>query len=212
MSRFITFEGTEGCGKSTQVHLLAEKMRQFGYQVCTTREPGGCSIADAIRQILLDPASSGMDSLSELFLYAAARAQHMVEVIRPALARGEIVLCDRFTDATLAYQGYGRGLNIETIRNLNHIATDGLQPDLTLLLDIPLSTGLDRAIHRNAGENSAEGRFEQEELAFHERVRNGYQQLAREEERFRMVSAEGTIEEVAQRILKVVEPWLRANG
>ncbi len=204
MSRFITFEGTEGCGKSTQVRLLADRLRQLGYQVRTTREPGGCALADAIRRILLDPGSSDMDALTELFLYAAARAQHVAEVIRPALARGEIVLCDRFADATLAYQGYGRGLDIETIRHLNELATGGLQPDLTLLLELPLATGLERAISRNSGAEQDEGRFEQEALAFHERVRDGYLDLARNEERFRVVSASGTIEEVAERIRRIV--------
>lgn len=212
MSRFITFEGTEGCGKSTQVHLLADHLRRQGLQVCTTREPGGCPISDAIRQILLDPASADMDSQTELLLYAAARAQHIADVIQPALDRGEIVLCDRFADATLAYQGYGRGLDIAAIRDLNQRATAGLEPGLTLLLDIPLETGLARAISRNDEDDINEGRFEQEALAFHQRVYDGYHQLAKGAERFRVVAATGTIDEVAARIRQAVEPWLRGGA
>jgi len=208
MSRFITFEGTEGCGKSTQLSLLADHLRRQGLQVRITREPGGCPISDAIRQILLDPSSAGMDPQTELFLYAAARAQHMAEVILPALSRGEIVLCDRFTDATLAYQGYGRGLDLEAVRALNRDATGGREPDLTLLLDIPLETGLTRAITRNSDADMDEGRFEQEALSFHRRVREGYLALARSEQRFRVVPATGSIDEVAQRIRQTVDPWL----
>lgn len=204
MTQFITFEGTEGCGKSTQIRLLADHLSQRGYRVCTTREPGGCRISDDIRRILLDPASEGMNPVTELMLYAAARAQHVAEVIRPAMKRGEIVLCDRFADATLTYQGYGRELDIEQIRSLNRMATDGLTPDLTILLDIPLETGLERAVDRNSLDNNSEGRFEQEELAFHQRVRNGYLDLASKEERFRVVSAEGSIDDVAERIRHAV--------
>ena len=209
MPLFINFEGTEGCGKSRQIGFLADQLRQLGYLVCTTREPGGCAIADAIRQILLDPRSAGMVATTELLLYAAARAQHVADVIRPALARDEIVLCDRFADATLAYQGYGRGLDQATIRHLSELATDGLQPDLTLLLELPLETGLERAICRNSGAARDEGRFEQEALAFHERVCDGYHELARGEERFRVISATGSIGDVAARIRRTVEPWLR---
>lgn len=204
MTRFITFEGTEGCGKSTQIRLLADHLSQRGHQVCTTREPGGCRISDEIRRILLDPASEGMDPVTELMLYAAARAQHVAEVIRPALKRGEIVLCDRFADATLAYQGYGRKLDIELTQSLNRIATDGLTPDLTILLDIPLETGLERAVSRNSLDDNSEGRFEQEALAFHQRVRDGYLTLASQEERFRVVTAEGSIDDVAERIRHAV--------
>ncbi|PLY11663.1 MAG: dTMP kinase [Desulfuromonas sp.] len=208
MSRFITFEGTEGCGKSTQLRLLADHLSRQGLQVCVTREPGGCPISDAIRQILLDPSSAGMDSKTELFLYAAARAQHLADVVRPALERGEVVLCDRFSDATVAYQGYGRGLDIEQIEHLNREATDGLVPDLTLLLDLPLETGLARAISRNSDSSEDEGRFEQEALAFHQRVRDGYLTLARSHDRFRVVPADGDIDEVATRIRHAVAPWL----
>jgi len=208
MSRFITFEGTEGCGKSTQLLRLADHLRTRGYSVCTTREPGGCPISDAIRGILLTPESRDMAPLTELYLYAAARAQHVTEVIRPALARGEIVLCDRFSDATLAYQGYGRGLDLEQIRAMNHEASSGLEPDLTVLLDIPLETGLSRALTRNHAGGDAEGRFEQEALDFHQRVRNGYLELARQHQRVRVISARGGIDEVAGRIRQVIEPWL----
>jgi len=208
MSRLITFEGTEGCGKSTQLRLLAEALRQKGYGVCTTREPGGCPISDAIRRILLDPSSTSMDPLTELFLYASARAQHMAEVIRPALERGEVVLCDRFTDATVAYQGFGRGLDLAQIHQLNRQATGELRPGLTILLDIPLEEGLRRAIERNGSQAQDEGRFEQETLDFHRRVRDGYRRLAADEERFRVIDASGSVELVAERILKAVIPWL----
>jgi dTMP kinase len=179
MSLFITFEGIEGCGKTTQLALLAETLRLQGHEVLTTREPGGCPIADAVRQILLDPANQAMVPRAELLLYAAARAQHVAQVIRPALAEGHIVLCDRFTDATLAYQGYGRGLDLAMIEHLNDLAGAGCRPDLTLLLDMPAAVGLERAILRNShGNLAAEGRFELEAEVFHDKVRRGYLQLA----------------------------------
>lgn len=208
MSRLITFEGTEGCGKSTQMRLLADALQQRGYRVCSTREPGGCPISNAIRRILLDPASTSMDPLTELFLYAAARAQHMAEIILPALGRGEVVLCDRFIDATVAYQGYGRGLDLARIHQLNQQATGGRKPDLTVLLDIPLEEGLRRAIARNGSQQEDEGRFEQENLDFHRRVRDGYHTLAANDARFRVVDAAGSVESVAERIEKTVVPWL----
>lgn len=205
MGFFITFEGIEGCGKSTQLGLLAERLQAGGYQVRTTREPGGCPIADAVRRILLDSANRAMDSRSELLLYAAARAQHVAEVIRPALAAEEVVLCDRFSDATLAYQGHGRGLDLALIAELNRIATGGLTPDLTLLLDFPVEAGLSRARSRNDGcSGPDEGRFEEESLGFHRRVRDGYLELARTQDRFRVIDAEGTLAEVAERVAAAV--------
>ena len=145
---FLTFEGIEGCGKSTQVRLLAQTLTAAGHQVMLTREPGGCPIADQVRSVLLDAANRAMVPMTELLLYGAARAQHLAEVIRPALSQGKIVLCDRFSDATRAYQSFGRGLDRQTIETLNDLACNGISPDLTLLLDCPVEVGLGRARQR----------------------------------------------------------------
>lgn len=214
MSLFITFEGVEGCGKTTQLALLSEALRQQGYGVLTTREPGGCTIADAVRRILLDPAHHAMVPRAELLLYAAARAQHVTEVIKPALTEGRVVLCDRYTDATVAYQGYGRGLDRELVEHLNDLACDGCRPDLTLLLDMPAAAGLKRAIHRNSSQKmDEEGRFEQEALIFHDKVRQGYLALAqRHPERIRIIAAQGSVAEVAQRILLAVNSFIESQG
>jgi len=211
MSFFITFEGIEGCGKTTQIRLLAERLRQGGLEVVVTREPGGCPIADAIRSILLDPCNSALVPRAELLLYAAARAQHVAEIIRPALTRGGLVLCDRFTDATVAYQGFGRGLDAACIDSLNAMATDGIVPDLTILLDMPAEEGLRRARRRNTL-TPEEDRFERESLAFHHRVRAAYLQLAREQKRFVVIDADGSIETVAQRVAATVDAALGRKG
>lgn len=209
MPLFITFEGIEGCGKSTQIRTLTETLRFAGHKVVLTREPGGCPLSDSIRAILLDSANAGMCPETELLLYAAARAQHVAEIIRPALARGEIVLCDRFTDATVAYQGYGRSLRPELIDHLNDIATSGLTPDLTILLDFSSEEGLRRAKERNSLHTGTdEGRFEAEAIDFHQRVRKGYLELARRHERFHVVDASGTRKDVAERIANVVNSFL----
>jgi dTMP kinase len=211
MAAFITFEGIEGCGKTTQIRLLSAALTAAGKRVVLTREPGGCPIADKIRAILLDADNSAMTPSAELLLYAAARAQHVQEVIEPALSRGEIVLCDRFTDATLAYQGYGRGLDKQTIGDLNHLAASGRRPDLTILLDCPVETGLHRAIARieaaSAADRSSlrEERFERESRQFHQRVRDGYLDLAaREPDRFIVIPGDGTVEETAAAITGAV--------
>jgi dTMP kinase len=193
---FITFEGPEGSGKSTQIRRAAELVRD----AVVTREPGGTPTADRIRAILLD-SSTTLDPVAELFLYAASRRQHVIEVIRPALAAGKLVLCDRYTDATLAYQGFGRLLNLDRLRMLNGWATESLQPDLTLLFDLPEEEGLDRARRRNEEAVHDEGRFEAEDLRFHRRVREGYLSLAKAEpRRFAIVDARGTIDEVFDRM------------
>lgn len=203
---FISFEGIEGCGKSTQIGLLASALQRSGYRVIQTREPGGCPIANQIRSILLDADNHAMAPTTELLLYAAARAQHLVEVVRPALDAGSVVLCDRFSDATRAYQAFGRSIERATIETLNTLACKGLAPDLTLLLDCPVEVGLGRA--RQRIENSSgprEERFELESLAFHQRVREGYLQLAAEEpQRFRVINANETPEMVAQTIITSV--------
>jgi dTMP kinase len=199
---FITFEGPEGSGKSTQIQRLGAWFREAGRECVVTKEPGGTPISDRIRAILLDSAAAGMDPMTELLLYAASRRQHVVEVIRPALQRGIAVLCDRYTDATLAYQGYGRLLDLDRLQTLNQWATDGVKPDLTLLFDLDEATGLARAHARNADMDVDEGRFELEDLRFHRRVREGYLALAAAEpRRFAIVDANGSIDEVFARTL-----------
>jgi dTMP kinase len=204
---FITFEGIEGSGKSTQIVLLANHLRSGGASIALTREPGGTHIGDQVRKILLDPSHRLLDHKAELLLYAASRAQHLEEVILPALAAGKIVLCDRFSDATLAYQGYGRGLDIEMIRALDRIVCVGTQPDLTILFDIDTAVGLARAHWRNASRGlEAEARFENEELVFHERVRQGYLTLARESpHRIRVVDASPSPEEIQMDLRRIMD-------
>lgn len=209
MSLFITFEGVEGSGKSTQIRRLAENLRQRGHSVLTTREPGGCPLSDAIRHLLLHPDQSPMAGESELFLYLAARAQHVFEVIHPALRAGKLVLCDRFADATTAYQGFARGIDVTLIRRFNDFATAGLAPDLTLLLDLPTETGQERLARRNRADGSCRDRLELESAAFHQAVRQGYLSLAREfPQRFRVVNALAAEDEVAAEIIRLVESFM----
>lgn len=202
MRRFITFEGIEGSGKTTQIQMLSNHLEETGVEHVLTREPGGTPIGDQIRHLVLHPGNATMTATCELLLYTAARAQHIENVIGPNLAEGRMVLCDRFKDATLAYQGYGRGLSLELIQHLH--ARDGLTlvPDLTLLFDIEVDTALERARHRDANRNIEESRFEQEDFAFHDKVRTGYLDLARREsQRFVVIDARGTTDEVHQRVL-----------
>lgn len=209
MSYFITFEGIEGCGKTTQLRHLQRHLENQGFDVVATREPGGCTIADGIRSLLLNPDNTIMAPHTELLLYSAARAQHVVEVIRPALQAGKVVLCDRFTDATTIYQGIGRKVDAEQLETINGFATQGLLPDLTLLLDYPARDGLQRARRRNRANNlGAEGRFEMESLAFHEKIRQGYLDLARRQDRFCIVDAVGDELRVAERIAGAVDRFL----
>ena len=187
---FVTFEGIEGCGKSTQVRLLAERL---GPRALETREPGGTATGRAVRAILLDPATVGLSPTAELLLYFADRAQHVAEVIRPALAEGRIVLCDRHVETSLAYQGYGRGLPLDAIRALGTLTTGGLRPDAIVLIDVPLELGLHRARLRGV-----QDRLEAEDLAFHERVRAGYDALAAAEpERWLRIDGRASVEDVA---------------
>ena len=208
MQLFITFEGGEGSGKTTQIRLLARALKKRGFSVLTTREPGGSSIGKEIRKLLLHSRQSPLSPLAELLLYEAERAQHVAEVIKPAL-KNKIVISDRFMDATLAYQGYGRGFEAKLISQLNEIACGGLKPDLTFLLDCPPEFGLKRAQKRLKQNNSKEGRFESEKLAFHQKVRKGYLGLARRhKKRFVVVDARGGIKEIHRKILEVVEKKL----
>ena len=195
---FVTVEGVEGAGKSTLLGLLAGEFERRALPFVQTREPGGCALGARIRPLLLD-VSSRVDERAELFLFLADRAQHVAETIRPALQRGAWVLCDRYADSTIAYQGYGRGMDVETLQRLNDYATGGLWPDKTLLLDLPVETGLSRALARNGREGltESEGRFEAEEQAFHQRIREGF--LARAErwpERFCVLDARLSPEEL----------------
>lgn len=197
---FITFEGVEGSGKSTHIALLASYLQEQGYAVCLTREPGGTKIGERLRHLILDLQHSEMDPKTELFLYLASRVQHLAEVIRPALIEGRIVLCDRFTDATLAYQGYGRALKPAAIRPIVNYAAQGIQPDLTFLLDVAVQEGLRRLQGRGLP-----NRLDAEAAHFHESVRKGYLALAhREPKRFRVVSTQGKIETVQAKILESI--------
>ena len=207
---FITFEGIEGCGKTTQINLLENFLKAEGLKVVRTKEPGGCPIADDIRAILLDSKNTAMESRTELLLYAASRAQHVLEVIQPALAAGKIVICDRYADSTEAYQGFARQLDMKLVNDLNIIATGGLWPDLTLWLDIPVDTGLSRAIARN-GESSGpdEGRFEAEAKFFHERCKQGFEAINARTGRFTRVDADATPDVVSQRIIEIVKEHLK---
>ncbi len=211
MGIFITFEGIEGSGKSTQIALLRDALLKQSCAVVQTREPGGCAIADQIRGILLDPQNSALNPTAELLLYAAARAQHVNEVIAPALDQGQLVLCDRYTDATLAYQGNGRGLDRHLIEELNTLAAGKIVPDLTFLIDLPAEIGLARALSREAAlQDSSEGRFEREALAFHHRVREGYLAIAKSEpDRFVLVDGSLSVDllaaEIRQRTLEFLD-------
>lgn len=173
---FITLEGPEGAGKSSQLPRLCEWLEAKGRTVVCTRNPGGTAIGQQIRQILLDPANTALVSMAELMLYAADRAQHVDEVVRPALAEGKVVICDRFSDSTFAYQGYGRGLDLTLLRALNEMATQGLRPDVTVLLDLDPELGLKRVAASRATD-----RLEHEAIAFHRRLRDGYLELQAEE-------------------------------
>lgn len=204
MSLLITFEGVEGSGKTSQLQILNNILRLRGYETLVTREPGGTPLGDEIRKILLDATNLGMSSLCELLLYAANRAQHIMQIIEPALKGGKIVLCDRFVDATLAYQGFGRGISLDLINNVNALTIQKVKPHLTLLLDCEPKLGLKRAGERMARmeKEYREDRFENEPIDFHNRVRKGYLELARgESERIVVIDASRDIESVHQEIV-----------
>ena len=204
---FITFEGPEGSGKSTQIRMLADRLSAAGRVPLVTREPGGTPSGEAIRRLLQhDATDEEMGHRTEVLLFCASRAQLVEQVIVPALAYGTWVLCDRFTDSTLAYQGYGRGFTLDALRALTAFATGGLVPDLTVLLDIPCAEGSLRVASRHGAGASTGDRFERTERAFHERVRQGYLELAAgETERFRIVGAGGPVARVGEEIWRTVE-------
>ena len=207
MIRFITFEGGDGTGKTTQIKALERHLAARGRSFVSTREPGGTPLGKLIRQALLEVGKQPIGSPTELFLYLADRAQHVQDVILPALDSAKLVLCDRYTDSTLAYQGYGRGIDLEVLRELNRIADRGVKPELTLLFDCPVELGLSRTAKRLAAEGGGrEDRFERETVEFHERVRAGFLALARAEpERFRIIDASRSVVEVTQEIKSIVD-------
>jgi dTMP kinase len=211
MSRgwFITFEGGEGTGKSTQIEMLAEHLRGGGRSVLVTREPGGTPVAEAIRAVLLDPTLEP-DGLTELFLLEAARRDHVERVLRPALDRGGVILCDRFADSSTVYQGMVRGVGVDRAVELNRTATGGLDPDLTIVLDLDPEAGVRRARTRNATGDGTESRLDDEPIVFHQQVREGFLELARRDpDRVRVVSADGEPGEVFARVVAELPEELR---
>jgi dTMP kinase len=208
---FITFEGTEGSGKSTQMRLLVERLRAEAFVVVENQEPGGTAIGREIRRVLLNPQNDEMSPITELLLMFASRAQAVSEIIEPALARGLIVVSDRFTDSTLAYQGEARSLGFEKVLEAHDLALGSLFPDLTICIDVDLKAGLERARRRNLIQtgSSVEDRLDLQSLEFHERVRRGYAKIAKmEPERFRLISGEGNQAQVAARVWAEVSPAL----
>jgi dTMP kinase len=202
---FITFEGIDSCGKTTQARRLASHLRRKGYRVLLLREPGGNPVAEKIRKVLLSRKSSGMSALTELLLYEAARAQLTETVILPALKRGQVVVCDRYADSSLAYQGYGRRLSTKMIDQLNRIATFGLWPDLTIVLDVPVSI----SAKRTTKEGRKKDRLEGERLGFHRRIRQGFLKIARtNRKRIQVVDGTGDIVRTWQKVKKVVDTFL----
>lgn len=200
--KFITFEGTEGSGKSLQARLLSRRLRKLGYKVIVTREPGNTNIGNSIRKLLLDPKNKSLDPVTELFLYLADRAQHVKEVIEPYLKKGYIVICDRFMDATAAYQGYGRGLSLDLIHKLNKLAVKNIMPDLTIILDVPVEIGLERA--KKVGPRGGD-RIEREKLKFHHAVHYGYMQLAKKEpKRIKVIKVKDGINDTQEKIREIV--------
>ncbi len=209
---FLTFEGVDGSGKTTQLQLLAERLQAEGYTVVRAQEPGGTRVGNEIRKIVLDAVSTDLRAVPELLLYFASRAQNVDEVILPALQSGHVVLADRFTDASVAYQGYGRGLGAEMVMALDRIACRGLRPELTFLIDIDVETSVERALGRNAGAPRNESRFESENLEFHRRVREGYLEIQRTDPR-RVMLIEGRRppQEIATEIWALTEGFLAAK-
>ena len=212
---FISFEGIEGSGKTTNLDNAVRFLRDKGLDCVVTREPGGTRIGKKIRAILLDPSSKGIDPITELLLYTADRSQHINEVISPLLSAGKTVVCDRYYDATVVYQGYARGLNTALILQLHRLLFDNLKPDLTLLLDLPPEVGLSRAWQQidEGDRNRVEIRFEEETLSFHEKVRDGYLEMARlEPERYRIIDASKEPDQVRKEIERTLAEEIEARS
>lgn len=200
---FFTFEGPEGAGKTTVLKMIVSKLQEEGKEVIATREPGGSVIAEEIRQVILNPVHKEMDAKTEALLYAAARSQHFVEKIEPALREGKVVLCDRFIDSSLAYQGIGRGLGIEGVKSINEFAIGERMPDMTILFDLDPEIGLERI---NSHKDREINRLDVESLAFHQKVREAYLKLAKEfPERIFVIDASKSLEEVYQNVWKVLK-------
>jgi len=203
---FITFEGIEGSGKSTQIRLLKDYLERQDRSVLTLREPGGTLLGEGVRSMLLTVSDEEITPITELFLYEACRAQLVSNVIRPALKAGVTVLCDRFTDSTLAYQGFGRGLDMHSIASLNETATGGLAPDITFLIDIEAESGVGGAWSRlGAEEGVKEDRFEREDIKFHEKVRAGFLNIAADTNRMRIIDGRGKIRSIHEEICVIIE-------
>ncbi|MFB3884098.1 MAG: dTMP kinase [Thermodesulfobacteriota bacterium] len=213
MPLFITFEGVEGSGKTTQIERLKRYLAQKGIACRVTREPGGSPIGEKVRKILLNPDHQEMSPLSELLLYEASRAQHVTEVVKPLLKKGRVVLCDRFSDASVAYQGYGRKVDLKWVERLNRLSSQGIRPDITFLLDCPSDIGLKRALQRNrALKREKEDRFEREKIQFHHRVRRGYLSIARKDpERVKVIDTREGEEKVFEKIRRIVDELIVAK-
>lgn len=211
MGFFITFEGIEGTGKSTQMNLLSDYLKRKGREVISVREPGGTKAGEKIREVLLNSDSEGIDPWAELFLYEACRAELVKEVIEPALKAGRTVISDRFTDSTVAYQGYGRGLDIMAIEEINRRASRGIVPDLTILIDIAPEEGLKRAFGRiESAKGPRDDRFEKEEMSFHRKVREGYLKIARKEPgRVKVIDGSREISLIHKEICDIIEKVMR---
>ncbi|MFB6226855.1 MAG: dTMP kinase [bacterium] len=211
MSVFITFEGPEGSGKTTQAELLKDNLTSQGHSVLLTREPGGTSLGEKIRTLLLDPDHGEMDALTELFLYEAARSQHVIERIQPALEEGTIVISDRFADASLVYQGMARELGKPTVEELNQLATRGLTPDLTFIMDVPFDDGLDTARQKSEAQWGEGDRIEQESGEFHRRVRNAYRELADSDpDQYLVLSKSKSIDTIQESVLNRVKEFFES--
>lgn len=205
VKRFITFEGGEGSGKTTLIELLVSELRENGYDIIQTREPGGSKIAEQIRNVILNIENTNMDYITEAYLYAASRRQHLSEVIIPALNANKIVICDRFIDSSLAYQGYARGIGIDKVYKINEYATNGLLPDLTIYIDVDPTIGLNRikTNHRKVD------RLDLEELAFHKKVREGYLEVAKMfSERIKIIDGNRNIEDIYKDVKQLILPIL----
>ena len=211
--KLITLEGLDGSGKSTQLALESDRLRGKGLRVTTTREPGGTAVGQQVRDILLQMQRETVTPLTELALMFAARGQHIEQVILPALRAGQLVLCDRFTDSSVAYQGYGRGIKLELVSGFEKLLCQGIRPDLTVILEIDPATGARRTSHRNRAASELPTRFEQEGIEFFERVRHGYREIAQQEPaRVRLVDGQGSIAEVHERVRQAVDEFLRTAG
>ncbi len=202
--RFVSFEGIEGCGKTTQIARLSEYLTSRSIPYTITREPGGTAVGEGIRRILLNSETIQLTAASELLLFYASRSQNILEKIHPALERNEMVICDRFYHASMAYQGYGRGIPLDFITRLTELVVDRYQPQMTILLDIEPAVGLARARARNNTRIEDEGRFEAENLEFYTRVRNGYLDLASRDSRIKVIEADRSVEEIHRDIVKVL--------